>query len=76
MLRTANASNDLKSAYRLFQGGKFADAQTAFNAILKQIPLIVVDSKEQGNELKEVVNVCREYVRAKRVPSEASAERS
>eukprot|EP01114_Cavostelium_apophysatum_P006979 TRINITY_DN1860_c0_g1_i1.p1 TRINITY_DN1860_c0_g1~~TRINITY_DN1860_c0_g1_i1.p1 ORF type:complete len:1253 (-),score=421.85 TRINITY_DN1860_c0_g1_i1:62-3820(-) len=58
----AIAENKLKAAYRFFTAGKFSDSLTAFLAIVQSIPLIVVDSKKEANEVKELLTICREYI--------------
>ena len=47
-----SAATTLKQAYRFFQAGKFADASASFSDILKQIPMITVDNKNEANEIK------------------------
>jgi len=71
---TLKATNSLlKSAYKLFQGGKFAEALLAFGDVIRKVPLVVVSSKEEANELKEYLSVAREYITAIRVKN-ASGE--
>ncbi|CAM9256260.1 unnamed protein product [Chrysoparadoxa australica] len=57
----------LKSAYRFFQAGKFGDARSHLDAIIVAIPLVVVETKGEGSELKELLEICREYVTAIRL---------
>lgn len=51
----------LKEAYKLFTGGKFADALAAFSAMLEMIPLTVAETRRQADEVKELLGICREY---------------
>jgi len=53
---------NLKTAYRLTTGGKFSDALQQFIDSLQRLPLIVVDSKKEINEAKELLGICREYI--------------
>ena len=57
----------LRSGYRFFQGGKFNDAKAAFNAVLIDIPLVVTESRNEANEVKEMLEICREYITAIRI---------
>lgn len=43
---------DLKAAYRAFFGGKFAEAQAVFDEIFATIPLMVVNTKGESNEVR------------------------
>jgi hypothetical protein len=42
--------------------GKFTDALTAFQSILQAVPLLVVDSRKEVDDAKQIVGVCKEYV--------------
>lgn len=53
---------DLKAAYRLVTEGRFADALAAFQAMLRRVPLLVVETRAEVDEAKELVSICREYV--------------
>jgi len=52
----------LKSAYRATTGGKFSEALSIFYNILHSLLFIVVDSKKEANEAKELLGICREYL--------------
>lgn len=69
--RTTLKMNDLitgvRSGYRSFQGGKFNDAKAAFTAVLIDIPLVVTENKSEANEIKEMLEICREYITAIRI---------
>ena len=54
--------DSLKAAYKCMTEGKFPDAQKTFTTILTRIPLIVVDSRREVDEVKELVTICREYL--------------
>jgi coatomer protein complex subunit alpha (xenin) len=57
----------IRDGYRFFQAGKFNDAQNSFRDVLKKIPLVVTDNKGEASELKEMVEICREYITAIRL---------
>lgn len=54
-------SDALKKAYKLFTDGKFSAALQAFNQMLWTIPLVVVTSRKEVDEVKELISICREY---------------
>lgn len=47
--------------------GKFAEAQALFDALVAAIPLVVVDSRAEAEEVKELLGICREYKTAIRL---------
>eukprot|EP01133_Synstelium_polycarpum_P002613 gene2613-3004_t len=49
-------------AYRAMTDGKFGDALTHFTGILHTALLTTVESKQESNEVKELMGVCREYI--------------
>jgi len=57
----------LKAAYALVTGGKFPEALEAFGGIVCATTLTVVESRQQVGELKELLNICREYLTAIRL---------
>ncbi|XP_019152993.1 PREDICTED: coatomer subunit alpha-2-like [Ipomoea nil] len=52
----------LKSGYKLTTQGKFSEALRTFQSILHTIPLIVVESRREVDEVKELVIIVKEYV--------------
>ncbi|KAK4365107.1 hypothetical protein RND71_016465 [Anisodus tanguticus] len=52
----------LKAAYRATTAGKFSDALRLFLSILHTIPLIVVESRREVDEVKELIIIVKEYV--------------
>ena len=67
----------IKNGYRFFQGGKFNDAKATFEEVLAKIPLVVTTSKQEQNEMKEMMTICKEYITAIRIKgamSEAAAD--
>jgi coatomer protein complex subunit alpha (xenin) len=57
----------LKVAYKLTTGGKFGDALATFLSIIHTLPLVVVETRGEVNEVKELLNICKEYVIAIRL---------
>ncbi len=62
-----NLVNGIRSGYRFFQGGKFNDAKDAFTEVLIDIPLVATESKSEAHEVKEMLEICREYITAIRI---------
>jgi coatomer protein complex subunit alpha (xenin) len=52
----------LKAAYKATTEGKFPEALRQFLNILYTIPLLVVDSRREVDEVKELIEIVREYV--------------
>lgn len=44
----------LKAAYKAFTMGSFAESRQEFDFILRAVPLVVGETRAEGNELKEV----------------------
>ncbi|KAH7297052.1 hypothetical protein KP509_26G051100 [Ceratopteris richardii] len=57
----------LKLAYKLTTEGKFTEALKHFLGILHMIPLLVVDTRKEVDEAKELIGICKEYVLAIRI---------
>jgi len=51
----------LKAAYKSTFGGKFTEALQQFTSILHQLTVVVVQTKKEAAEAKELVNICREH---------------
>ncbi|KAI3959120.1 hypothetical protein MKX01_023796 [Papaver californicum] len=52
----------LQAGYKLTTNGKFTDALKLFLGILHTIPLIVVESRREVDEVKELIIITKEYV--------------
>ncbi|KAK4793454.1 hypothetical protein SAY86_023889 [Trapa natans] len=52
----------LKNGYRATTAGKLAEALRLFTGILHKIPLIVVESRREVDEVKELIIIVKEYV--------------
>ncbi|KAL4859696.1 Coatomer subunit alpha-3 [Chlorella vulgaris] len=57
----------LKRAYRTVTEGKFSEALRLFNALLHVIPLLVVASRKEAEEVRELVTIARDYNIALRI---------
>uniref|UniRef100_A0A7S1YZQ8 Coatomer subunit alpha n=2 Tax=Bacillariophyta TaxID=2836 RepID=A0A7S1YZQ8_TRICV len=66
-LKMKNLVTGIRSGYRFFQGGKFNDSKNAFSSVLADIPLVVADNRNEANEMKEMLEICREYITAVRI---------
>merc|ERR1711871_1028104 len=54
----------LTDAYSKFGRGQFDDVLQDFQRILHSIPFVVVSTKSEAQELKELLTICREYITA------------
>ncbi|KAF1884619.1 hypothetical protein Lal_00028500 [Lupinus albus] len=52
----------LKTGYKLTTAGKFSEALRTFVNILHTIPLVIVESRREVDEVKELVVIVKEYV--------------
>lgn len=62
--------DQLKRAYKLTTEGKFAEALKGFTAIVHAIPLVVVESRREVDEVKELMTIAKEYVLALKIETE------
>uniref|UniRef100_A0A0R0H183 Coatomer subunit alpha n=1 Tax=Glycine max TaxID=3847 RepID=A0A0R0H183_SOYBN len=60
--RLSQLDEKLKVGYKSTTAGKFTDALRTFVNILHTIPLIVVESRREVDELKELIIIVKEYV--------------
>jgi coatomer protein complex subunit alpha (xenin) len=51
----------LKQVYKAFHGGKFSEAQEHLDWLLSAIPMVVVSTRQDANEVKELLGICMEY---------------
>jgi coatomer protein complex subunit alpha (xenin) len=63
----------VRQGYKHFQTGKFNDAMKSFSDVMAQIPLTVTDNRNEANEIKEVLEICREYITAIRIKGAMTA---
>lgn len=66
-LKMKNLVTGIRAGYRFFQGGKFNDSKAAFTSVLVDIPLVMTDNRGEANEVKEMLEICREYITAIRI---------
>jgi len=57
----------LKFAYKSFTNAQFDECKENLDSIIAGVPLCMAASKQEGNELKELLDVCREYITAIRI---------
>lgn len=57
----------LKLAYKNFHLGNFNESLDLFKSIMYTVPLVVTGSRSEGNEVKELLDITREYVTAIRL---------
>ena len=75
-LKVTALLDQLKQAYRAFTNAQFQECKEALDDILCSIPLISVSTRAETNDLKELLDVSREYliaIRVKAAISEAAA---
>jgi len=66
-LKVTALLDQLKQAYRAFTNAQFQECKEALDEILRSIPLISVSARTETNDLKELLDVSREYLIALRV---------
>ncbi|GFZ20525.1 coatomer, alpha subunit [Actinidia rufa] len=62
VFNSSQLEEKLKAAYKATTTGKFTEALRLFLGILHTIPLIVVESRREVDEVKELVVIVKEYV--------------
>jgi coatomer protein complex subunit alpha (xenin) len=62
--------DQLKLSYKMFQAGKFEDANESFTSVIQSLPLVVVNTRREVNEVKELLVICREYLTAIKLKEE------
>lgn len=65
--KLSTLESKLKAAYKTTTEGKFTEALKLFLNILHTIPLIVVDSRREVDEVKELLGIAKEYALALRI---------
>ena len=64
----------LNTGYQHFQQGKFLEVEKSFRQVLQAMPLVLVDTRQEVAEVKEMINICREYITASRLQMESKAQ--
>ena len=72
-LKVSTLLETLRLAYRAFTAGQFSECSESLSSILDSIPLILAASRTESNDLKELIDVCREYLTAIRVKDAMSS---
>uniref|UniRef100_A0A1D1YPU5 Coatomer subunit alpha n=1 Tax=Anthurium amnicola TaxID=1678845 RepID=A0A1D1YPU5_9ARAE len=62
VFQLSQLADKLKLAYKTTTEGKFSEALRLFLNILHTIPLIVVDQRKEVDDVKELIEIAREYV--------------
>ncbi|MQL80255.1 hypothetical protein Taro_012713 [Colocasia esculenta] len=62
VFQLSQLAEKLKLAYKSTTEGKFSEALRLFLSILHTIPLIVVDQRKDVDDVKELIEIAREYV--------------
>jgi coatomer protein complex subunit alpha (xenin) len=63
-LKVTPLLEQLKQAYRAFTNAQFTECRAALDAIVSAIPLVSAASRSETNDLKELLDVSREYITA------------
>ena len=71
-LSLSQLTTRLKVAYRSFTAAKFEDVKSNLQQIMHSIPCLSVESGADVNQVKELLNICREYLMAYTIRSEMS----
>merc|ERR1711871_625935 len=71
-LKTTLLLDLLKQVYRSFTSAQFIECRQNLDTIIQSIPLVVAGSRTDTNDLKELLDVCREYITALRVKAAMS----
>jgi len=61
-VRLADLAQRLQICYQLTTAGKFNEAVDRFRTLLLNVPLLIVDSKEEVKKAQELIAICREYI--------------
>ena len=66
-LKTPYLLDLLKQAYRSFTSAQFTECRASLDTIIQSIPLVVAANKLETNDIKELLDICREYITALRL---------
>lgn len=61
-VRLADLAQRLQICYQLTTAGKFNEAVDRFRTLLLNVPLLIVDNKEEVRKAVELITICREYI--------------
>lgn len=57
----------MKKAYKTVTEGKFTEAYKLFEGILLTIPLLVVETRKEVDDVKELLNIAKNYLVALKI---------
>lgn len=66
-LKTPNLLEKLKAAYKAFTAAQFQTCQELLENILSSVPLTVAQNKGESDDLKELLNLAKEYLVAVKI---------
>ena len=66
-MKTSLLLDLLQQAYRSFTSAQFVECRSNLDTIIQSIPLVIANNRNETNDLKELLDVCREYITALRV---------
>lgn len=66
-LSLTQLEEQLKGAYKLVTEGKFTDALRVFQGILHSVPLLVVETRKEVDDVKELMALARDYTLALKI---------
>lgn len=75
IFKMSSLEDKLKAAYKTTTEGKFTEALKVFLSILQSIPLVVVESRREVDDVKELLGIAKEYVLALRIELRRKEER-
>jgi len=67
LAKLSTLEDKLKAAYKAVTEGKFTEALRLFQDILHTIPVVVVDSRKEVDDVKELLGIAKEYTIALRI---------
>ncbi|GAB2267669.1 hypothetical protein Dimus_002652 [Dionaea muscipula] len=62
VFKLSQFDDKMRQAYRATSNGKFTEALRLFIGVLQTIPVIVVESRREVDDVKELISITREYV--------------
>jgi coatomer protein complex subunit alpha (xenin) len=60
----------LHQAYRAFTAAQLPESKVLLEKIVNLIPLVVVSTKSDNDDLKEILGICKEYLLSIRIKSQ------
>ena len=66
-VHTSHLLELLKQVYRSFTSAQFSECRTGLDTIIQSIPLVVAANRTETNDVKELLDICREYITALRL---------